>query len=99
MDADKRVDRLLKCPGSDSRWVRPERHPCANCGYQMEFFSDESKLRCPKCGALQMREATPTCAAWCQSAEQCIGDPERLRMLREALRREAAPENEGEDGA
>jgi predicted RNA-binding Zn-ribbon protein involved in translation (DUF1610 family) len=98
MEMENRVDRPLRCPGSDARWVRPERHPCANCGYQMEFFSDEARLRCPNCGTVQMREATPTCAAWCQSAELCIGDPERLRMVREALQREATPENQREDG-
>jgi len=97
METDKGLDHSLRCPGTDSRWVYPECHPCANCGYQVEFFSDESKLRCPKCGAVQNRETTPTCVAWCQSAERCIGDPERLRILREALQREAAPENQPED--
>ena len=70
-----------RCPGQDSRNLRVELHRCPNCGYEVEIFSDEIKVRCPRCGENVFREKTPSCIDWCASARQCLGE-ERWRRLR-----------------
>ena len=49
----------MRCPGSDSRNLRVELHKCPNCGADVEIFSDESRVKCQKCGTLVYREKTP----------------------------------------
>jgi Fe-S-cluster-containing dehydrogenase component len=83
---------LTRCPGTDPRWVRPEYRRCTECGYRLEFFSDELTRRCPQCGSKQTKEAEPSCVVWCPSAEACIGDPEKVREIREAALRNVKPE-------
>ena len=70
-----------KCPGQDKRNIKIEQLTCANCGYQVEIFSDEVKVSCPKCKILVCRERLPSCADWCKFARQCIGD-ERYKQLK-----------------
>ena len=84
--------RLAKCPGTDSRSVRPEYRRCTECGYRLEFFSDELTRRCPQCGSKQMKEAEPSCVVWCPAAEACVGDPEKVRQIREAVLLNVKPE-------
>jgi predicted nucleic acid-binding Zn-ribbon protein len=84
--------RLARCPGTDSRSVRPEYRRCTECGYRLEFFSDELTRRCPQCGSKQMKEAQPSCVAWCPAAEACVGDPEKVRQIREAVLLDVKPE-------
>jgi Fe-S-cluster-containing dehydrogenase component len=83
---------LTRCPGTDSRSVRPEYRRCTQCGYRLEFFSDELTRRCPQCGSKQTKEAEPSCVAWCPAAEACIGDAEKVRQIREAAQGNVKPE-------
>jgi DNA-directed RNA polymerase subunit RPC12/RpoP len=69
-----------KCPGQDMRKLRVEMHKCPNCGADVELFSDETRIRCQKCGAMVFREQMPSCIEWCTSARQCLGE-ERWRQL------------------
>ena len=50
----------MRCPGSDSRNLRVELHKCPKCGADVEIFSDESRIKCQKCGTIVYREKTPT---------------------------------------
>ena len=70
-----------RCPGQDSRNLRAELHKCPNCGYEVEIFSDEIKVKCYKCGKYVYREKTPSCIEWCASVRQCLGE-ERWRQLK-----------------
>ena len=63
----------FKCPGQDSRNIKPSALKCSNCGYMVEIFSDELKRKCPKCKKFVYQEKLPTCADWCKSARECIG--------------------------
>ncbi len=83
---------MTRCPGTDSRSVRPEYRRCTQCGYRLEFFSDELTRRCPQCGSKQTKEAEPSCVVWCSAAEACIGDAEKVRQIREAALRNAKPD-------
>ena len=69
-----------KCPGQDTRKLRVELHKCPNCGAEVEIFSDETRIKCQKCGTMVFREKMPSCIEWCSSARQCLGE-ERWQQL------------------
>jgi len=62
-----------KCPGNEKRNLKMELATCPKCGYQAEMFSDEMKVKCPKCGELICRQRLPSCLDWCKSAKDCMG--------------------------
>tara|TARA_B100000315_G_C14220372_1_gene426177 strand:- start:267 stop:497 length:231 start_codon:yes stop_codon:yes gene_type:complete len=70
-----------KCPGQDMRKLRVELHKCQNCGAEVEIFSDELKVKCPKCGQKVYKKTMPSCIDWCASARECLGE-ERWKELR-----------------
>ena len=72
---------MNKCPGQDSRSIKVETLKCPDCGYKVEIFSDEVKVRCPKCKGLVCPERLPSCIDWCKSARECIGE-EKWRELK-----------------
>jgi len=74
-----------KCPGTDSRNVKPEMHTCPNCGYGVEIFTDESSRLCPRCKQRVYREQTPSCAQWCAAARQCLGDARWQQLVDEGV--------------
>ena len=41
--------------GSDSPILSAEELPCPECGYTIEFFSDEKSRHCPSCGFKHFR--------------------------------------------
>jgi hypothetical protein len=65
---------IQKCPGQDDRNIKAEAITCFNCGYSAEIFSDEVKVRCPKCKNLICRERLPSCVDWCKFAKECVGE-------------------------
>lgn len=71
------------CPGRDARNLTTDDLVCPHCGASVELFSDEQRRRCPSCGKGVTREGVPSCAAWCASAEECLGK-ERLEAMRAA---------------
>jgi HD superfamily phosphodiesterase len=82
---------MVKCPGQDQRFWKPEdifEVQCTGCGHTIEFFKDEPKLKCRKCGQMV---TTPKidlgCAEWCQYGEQCLGisATKRVSYMRDML--------------
>lgn len=71
----------FKCPGADSRFLQVQEEKCQSCGYTVEMFSDEIRLKCPRCGQMIYREAIPSCIDWCSMAKECIGE-EKYKELR-----------------
>lgn len=63
-----------KCPGTDIRYLKIEIIKCPNCGYELEIFSDEIKVKCPNCKTDVFREDIPSCISWCKYAKECIGE-------------------------
>jgi DNA-directed RNA polymerase subunit RPC12/RpoP len=42
------------CPGQDTAFLKDFKTnivPCPKCGHEIEFFADEIKVKCPRCGA------------------------------------------------
>jgi len=70
-----------KCPGQDDRNIKSEIITCPECGYKVEIFSDEIKVKCPKCKGLVCKERLPSCVDWCKAARECIGE-ERWKQLK-----------------
>jgi len=70
-----------RCPGQDNRNISVEELRCSGCGYVVEIFSDEVKVKCPACKGLVCRVRLPDCVDWCRHARECIGE-ERWRQLK-----------------
>lgn len=68
---------MAKCPGQDQRFWRPEDIydvNCPGCNKPVEFFKDEPKIKCRKCGRVVLNpKINLGCAKWCKYAEQCLG--------------------------
>ncbi|MHC4574794.1 MAG: HD domain-containing protein [Planctomycetota bacterium] len=78
---------MLRCPGQDQRFWKPGdifEVKCPACGEAVEFFKDEPKLKCRKCGQTVANPKIDLgCAEWCQYAQQCVGI--QVSALREKL--------------
>lgn len=65
------------CPGQDKRFWKPGdifEIPCSGCGAPVEFFKDEPKRACRKCGkSLLNPRINLGCAQWCPHAVECVG--------------------------
>ncbi|MEE8473604.1 MAG: phosphohydrolase [Dehalococcoidia bacterium] len=69
------------CPGQDMRFREVELHKCSNCGYEVEIFSGELRVKCFQCGEWVNKEQLPSCIDWCAAASECLG-PERYQELK-----------------
>jgi putative nucleotidyltransferase with HDIG domain len=73
---NSRKKEMFRCPGQDQRFWKPEdifEVRCPDCGQSVEFFKDEPKLKCRKCGRMVVNPKIDLgCAEWCQYAEQCL---------------------------
>ena len=89
-----------KCPGQDTSKLRVELYKCPQCGAEVEIFSDETRIKCQKCGTMVFREKMPTCIEWCSSARQCLGE-ERWQQLMGKNEKETNPvqTKEGSNGS
>ena len=88
----------MRCPGQDMRYWKHDsifEIKCPYCGNPIEFFKDDSTKRCKNCGK---RVPNPKmdfgCAAYCQFAEQCLGDlpPELMESREDMLKNRVAVE-------
>lgn len=73
---------IYKCPGQDTRKRSAENITCAACGYIVEIFSDENKIKCPGCANEIYRKMLPSCVDYCKAARECIGEG-KWRELKE----------------
>ncbi len=75
----------MRCPGQDPRFWKFDaifETPCPNCGSVVEFFKDETRRTCKKCGHKVLNPKMDFgCAAHCKFAEQCFGElpPELIK--------------------
>jgi HD superfamily phosphohydrolase YqeK len=88
----------MKCPGQDTQYWRPGaifEVDCPKCGQSVEFFKDDTSRKCGNCGHRFVNpEMDFGCAAYCQFAEQCIGNlpPELLAQKDDLLKDRVAVE-------
>ncbi len=67
---------ILKCPGQDRRFWKPEdifEVECPSCGSKIEFWKDDVRQKCNGCGSELLNPRLDlACAQWCQYAEKCL---------------------------
>lgn len=82
----------MKCPGQDTQYWNADaifEVECPQCRQRVEFFKDDTTRKCANCG---YRFVNPKmdfgCAAYCQYAEQCLGDlpPELVAQQEDLLK-------------
>jgi len=82
---------MVICHGQDQRFWKPDdifEVKCPACGGAVEFFKDEPKLKCRRCGQMVVNPKIDLgCAQWCQYAEQCLGVSvgKEISVIREKL--------------
>jgi hypothetical protein len=68
----------MKCPGQDTQYWQADAIfdvTCPECGKTVEFFKDDTLRKCNHCGHRFINPQMDFgCAAYCQYAEQCIGN-------------------------
>jgi hypothetical protein len=68
----------MKCPGQDTQYWQADAIfdvTCPECGKTVEFFKDDTLRKCSHCGHRFINPQMDFgCAAYCQYAEQCIGN-------------------------
>lgn len=88
----------MKCPGQDTQYWKPGAiydAKCPECGQMVEFFRDDTTRKCGACGHRFINpELDFGCAAYCQYADQCIGNlpPELLADKEDLLKDRVAIE-------
>jgi len=88
----------MKCPGQDPRFWKFDAifdAECPKCGNSVEFFKDETKRRCKKCGHQVLNPKMDFgCAAHCKFAEHCFGElpPELIKQKQDLFKDRVAVE-------
>ncbi len=88
----------MKCPGQDTQFWDSSavfEVKCPKCGREVEFFKDDTMRKCPHCGHKFLNPKMDFgCAAYCQYAEQCLGNlpPELLAQRKNMLKDRVAIE-------
>ncbi|MFH1117826.1 MAG: phosphohydrolase, partial [Pseudomonadota bacterium] len=67
----------MKCPGQDPRFWKFDAifdAECPKCGSKLEFFKDETRRTCKKCGHKVLNPKMDFgCATHCKFAADCFG--------------------------
>jgi HD superfamily phosphodiesterase len=88
----------MKCPGQDPRFWKFDaifEAECPKCGNAVEFFKEETRRRCKKCGHQVLNPKMDFgCAAHCKFAEQCFGElpPELIKQKEDLFKDRVAVE-------
>jgi len=64
---------IYRCAAKDKRDLKAEIIKCAYCGYSLEIFSDEAKIKCPRCKRISYKKRSISCLDWCRFARECSG--------------------------
>jgi hypothetical protein len=69
---------MKKCAAMNSGFWQPKdikEHPCSSCGAAIEFWKDDVKVKCDKCGSENFNPSLSNlCLSWCKSAAKCLGN-------------------------
>lgn len=69
------------CPGSaEIKQPKPEDLICHKCGALVEIWSDETEVKCARCGKINSRMLGPSCIDWCAFAKECVGENKYNRL-------------------
>ena len=69
---------MTKCPGMDPAFWKPSditERRCPLCGKEIEFWKDDVKRSCAKCGAVMFNpQLGDLCLCWCEKTAECLGN-------------------------
>ncbi len=88
----------MTCPGQDPRFWKFDaifEAECPKCGNLVEFFKDETRRRCKKCGHQVLNPKMDFgCAGHCKFAEHCFGElpPELIKQKEDLFKDRVAIE-------
>ncbi len=72
------------CPGSEFiRTPTLKVKRCPECGSEVELFSIDVKVPCPRCGFVVYNDIQ-SCVQWCKHARDCVGDETYERLTSQA---------------
>lgn len=73
-----------QCPGtSNIRTPTIELKECPQCGEEVEMFSTDMQMDCPKCGFTVYNDLE-SCIQWCKYAKECVGEEVYERLMKRA---------------
>lgn len=65
---------IFSCSGSEKfKKPSPEGIKCPSCGEELEIWTDEIEVLCPKCKNTVRRPQENICLDWCGYARECVG--------------------------
>lgn len=74
-----------KCPGMDPANFKPadiKQNGCVSCGYVLEFWKDDVKVKCPSCKQVNFNpNLGSSCITWCKMAADCVGNNDVLEWI------------------
>ena len=74
---------ILKCPGAQKlRDVMPDYIKCPDCDEELEIWTDELQVSCPKCKKEITREDNKSCVDWCNFAKKCVGNEKYNKYMK-----------------
>ena len=78
---------IVGCPGSQKfRQPQPEFVKCIVCGEEVEIWTDEVSVSCPKCNSPVARRAAQSCLDWCKHAKECVGEERYKAYLKNKIK-------------
>ena len=77
-----------RCPGADDiRTPTLKVKKCPECGQEVEIFSTDLQVQCPKCGCI-IYDDLESCVQWCKYARECVGEELYERLMKKASKSE-----------
>jgi ribosomal protein S27AE len=77
-----------QCPGANNiRTPTIEQKKCPQCGAEIEMFSSDMQMDCPKCGFTVYNDLE-SCIQWCKYAKECVGEEAYERLMKKVSKQE-----------
>lgn len=77
-----------KCPGAAHLHTPTlQLKKCPQCGTELEMFSIDMQMDCPKCGFTVYNDLE-SCIQWCRYAQECVGEETYRRLIKKAEKEE-----------
>jgi len=77
-----------QCPGANNiRTPTIELKKCPQCGAEIEMFSSDMQMDCPKCGFTVYNDLE-SCIQWCKYAKECVGEDLYEKLMKKASKQE-----------
>lgn len=77
-----------RCPGADDiRTPTLKVKKCPECGQEVEIFSTDLQVQCPKCACI-IYDDLESCVQWCKYAKECVGEELYEHLMKKASKSE-----------